>query len=99
MSKKKDILICRCEEVTKKEIEDAIEGGADTIDGIKRSTRAAMGLCQGRTCHSSVARILRDKTGRPLKEIYPATFRPPLRTVTLDIIAKEGERILGTEEK
>ena len=32
MNEMEDMIVCRCEEVIKKEIEDAIEGGADTID-------------------------------------------------------------------
>ena len=45
-----DIIICRCQEVTRQEILDAIEQGATTVDGVKRRTRAGMGLCQGKTC-------------------------------------------------
>lgn len=48
--KDKDIIICRCEEITKGEIIQAIRDGATTVDGIKRMTRAGKGLCQGRTC-------------------------------------------------
>ncbi len=43
-----DIIICRCQEVTRQEILDAIEQGATTVDGVKRRTRAGMGLCQER---------------------------------------------------
>ena len=31
----KDIIICRCQEVTKQEILDAIADGAVTVDGVK----------------------------------------------------------------
>ena len=37
-----DIIICRCQEVTRQEILDAIEQGATTVDGVKRRTRAGM---------------------------------------------------------
>ena len=30
----KDVYICRCEEVTRKEIEDAIKDGATTLEGL-----------------------------------------------------------------
>lgn len=43
-----DIIICRCQEVTEQEIIDAVHEGATTVDGIKRRTRACMGLCQGK---------------------------------------------------
>ena len=38
--KDKDIIICRCEEITKGEIIQAIRDGATTVDGIKRMTRS-----------------------------------------------------------
>ncbi|MGQ9595626.1 MAG: (2Fe-2S)-binding protein, partial [Anaerolineae bacterium] len=44
-----EIIICRCEEVTKGEILEAIRDGCDSVIWIKRKTRAGMGLCQGRT--------------------------------------------------
>jgi len=95
MNGREDIIICRCEEVTRKTIENTIEKGCDTLDSIKRSTRVGMGLCQGRTCQQLVARILRDKTGKPLEELTPPTFRPPFRPIRLDLLAQEGCRIRG----
>ena len=40
-------VVCRCEKVTEGEILEAIQRGADTLDGIKHLTRAGMGSCQG----------------------------------------------------
>lgn len=76
--------ICRCEEVTRKEIEEAIADGATTIAGIKKRTRAGMGLCQGRTCRRLVTQML-SKHKAP-EHILPATSRPPVRAVTIDEI-------------
>ena len=42
-----ELIICRCQEVTQGEILEAIKDGATTVDGVKRRTRACMGLCQG----------------------------------------------------
>ena len=69
----KDIIICRCQEVTKQEILDAIADGAVTVDGVKRRTRAGMGLCQGKTCQRLVAKLIAEQTGRPMAKF----FRPP----------------------
>lgn len=74
-------LICRCEEITEEEIRQAIGDGADTIAGVKRRTRAGMGLCQGHTCSKLVARIIAEETGKPLAEILPATTRSPIRPI------------------
>ncbi len=53
-------VVCRCETVTEGEILDAIRrpGGATTIDGVKRRTRAGMGRCQGGFCESRIVDIL-----------------------------------------
>ncbi len=80
-------LICRCEELTRGDIEKAIDEGATTIDGIKRRTRAGMGLCQGKSCERLVARILSEKLGRPLSEFLPATHRAPVRPIQMGVIA------------
>ena len=39
-----ELIICRCQEVTQEEILQAIADGATTVDGVKRRTRACMGL-------------------------------------------------------
>ncbi|WP_075727470.1 NAD(P)/FAD-dependent oxidoreductase [Corynebacterium aquilae] len=46
-----DTVICRCEEVTKKTIVDAVTDlGAEDPRSLKSVTRTGMGWCQGRTC-------------------------------------------------
>ena len=79
--------ICRCEEVTREEIERAIEDGATTLSGIKKRTHAGMGLCQGRTCRKLIAGMLAECGQDPVK-ILPPTFRPPVRTVKISEIAQ-----------
>lgn len=55
-----DNIICRCEKVTEAEIIDALFRGivVKSIDGIKRRTRAGMGLCQGSFCGNRVKKII-----------------------------------------
>lgn len=77
-----DMLVCRCEEVTVGEIREAIRQGASDVTGIKRRTRAGMGLCQGRTCEKLVQQILRQELGNAPEEIGSGTARPPVRPVT-----------------
>jgi NAD(P)H-nitrite reductase large subunit len=86
-----DVIICRCEEVTRKEIEDAISDGATRMDEVKRCTRAGMGLCQGRTCRKQVERILSEKTGVPLKDIKPSNYRQPVRPIKMEVLTKLKE--------
>ena len=86
-----DLLTCRCEEVTEKEIRQAVRDGADTIAGVKRRTRAGMGLCQGHTCSKLVAHIIAEETGKPLDEILPATVRPPVRPLSARVISSNAK--------
>lgn len=80
-----DLIVCRCEEITVKEIKKAIREGATTVEGIKKRTRAGMGLCQGRTCSKLVARILAQMTGQRADEIKDDTVRMPIKPVSFDI--------------
>jgi bacterioferritin-associated ferredoxin len=86
-----DLIVCRCEEISKEEILSAIEEGCDSVIWVKRKTRAGMGLCQGRTCGRLVARLVAQETGKDLGEVLPDTQRPPLRPIPLDILAEGDE--------
>ncbi len=90
MNMQDDLIICRCEEVTVEQIRTAIRQGAVTLAGIKRRTRAGMGLCQGRTCGALVTRILSVELSRPLDGFAPDAIRPPSVPVTFGVLA--GDR-------
>ena len=82
-----ELTICRCEEISRTEIVDAIAAGADSVSWIKRMTRAGMGTCQGRTCGKMVARILQEEMGFSPDTVFPDSPRSPLRPVALGLIA------------
>lgn len=82
-----DMVICRCEEITKGTIKDAIRNGMQTLNGIKRITRAGMGLCQGQTCQRLVSQILAEELGLSFAEIEPTTARGPVRPLRLSAFA------------
>jgi len=65
------IIICRCEEVSKGEIEDALKSPipVTTVDGIKRRVRAGMGRCQGGFCMPLVMDIIAKETRKDIKTI------------------------------
>jgi NAD(P)H-nitrite reductase large subunit len=88
-NEEEDIIICRCEEITKSKIIEAIKSGATTVAGVKRRTRGGMGLCQGRTCSLLITRLIAQYTGQRVSEIFPARFRPPVRPVEIEILAQE----------
>jgi bacterioferritin-associated ferredoxin len=82
-----DIIICRCEDMTRQALLDVIAEGYETIDEIKRVTRAGMGPCQGRTCRQLIAGELSRIYGIPMEEVLMPTFRPPVRPISMGILA------------
>lgn len=64
-------IICRCEEVTRAEILQAIHNplGVHTVNGIKVRTRASMGRCQGGYCEMRITRMLQEELGIPPEQI------------------------------
>lgn len=85
-----DILICRCEEITKGEIRRAVHDGMFTIEEIRRYLRCGMGLCQGQTC----GRLVKGIVARELKvsplDLEPATSRAPMRPTEMKILGNDG---------
>ncbi len=81
------IIICRCNDVTLKDIEDIIDSGITDIEEIKRLTRIGMGPCQGRTCLPLVASIIARKTGKKIEEIDLPATRVPIRPVLMGVLA------------
>ena len=82
-----DMIICRCEEITKGEIKAAIRNGMQTVNGIKRVTRAGMGLCQGQTCQRLVTQIIAEELRKSVADIEPTTARGPVRPLNLAVFA------------
>lgn len=78
-----ELIICRCQEVTQEEIVQAIADGAASVDGVKRRTRACMGLCQGKTCGRLVQGIVARETGQSPADVLPQKNRMPARPVKI----------------
>jgi len=64
-------IICRCEEISKGEIIDALNSPlrVETVDGIKRRARPGMGRCQGGFCLPLVMDIIHEYTGKEFSTI------------------------------
>jgi len=82
-------LICRCEDLTQEEIEQAIDEGYSTLGELKCRLRLGMGPCQGRSCISLARRVLCQKTGKTQDEIILPTSRPPVVPVSLGTLASD----------
>lgn len=77
-------LVCPCEDVTASEVEHAIAKGARDIESLKRFTGFGTGMCQGKQCLTSAARML-EANGVVRPE--PFTARPPLVPTELSYLA------------
>jgi NAD(P)H-nitrite reductase large subunit len=86
-----ELIVCRCEEVTQREIEEAIASGCDSVLWVKRMTRAGMGLCQGQTCGRLVASLIAEHTPRERSDVLPDTRRPPVRTIPIAILEEKDD--------
>lgn len=75
--------VCRCEDVTRRDIETAAEDGARDVNQMKHFTRCGMGPCQGRICGEVAAWLLALKLGVPRDAVGSFTARPPLRPVAI----------------
>lgn len=87
-----DLIICRCEEITKGEIRQAIHDGMFTMTEIKRFLRPGMGLCQGKTCGRQVKSILSRELGMPFADIEECTPRSPNRPGEMQVLGNEVDR-------
>lgn len=64
-------IVCRCEEISKGEIIDALNSPlcVPTVDGIKKRLRPGMGRCQGGFCSPLVTKIIAEHQGIPVSEV------------------------------
>jgi bacterioferritin-associated ferredoxin len=99
----RDVIICRCEDVTYGEIVDVIDEGLTTTEEIKRVLRCGMGPCQGRTCSRLIARIIAEKTGAKVADVPYPTVRPPSRPVEIGTLAEPDavnvRTLTGTDDE
>jgi bacterioferritin-associated ferredoxin len=88
--KDKEVIICRCEEITLDEIRLWIDRGCETVGELKRVLRVGMGPCQGRGCQDIIMRELSRRTGVPIDQIEAGTVRAPVKPIKTGLLATEG---------
>ena len=88
-----DLIVCRCEEITKQDVIDAIAEGYTTVHSIRKRTRAGMGFCQGKTCGRLIQQLITQYAGIEPSEIEPARARPPVRPIATDVFTKGADEI------
>lgn len=107
LSSSADPPVCQCEEVTASEILSlqpprylgwtprtsfqGQHGKPPNPDVVKRLTRAGMGTCQGRRCREQIAALIALDSRVTLADIPLATYRTPVRPLTLAQLASLPE--------
>ena len=83
-------IVCRCNDVTKKEVLDAIESGITNLELLRKHLRIGMGPCQGRTCIPILAQILARETSKPIESLSVPKSRSPVLPVPIKFLRSEG---------
>ncbi len=87
-----DVIICRCEDLTQREIQEAIRDGYTDMEELKRYLRCGMGPCGGRTCLPLIRRELARHLGISIDEVPMPTSRPPQQVTTFSAILSGAEK-------
>jgi NADPH-dependent 2,4-dienoyl-CoA reductase/sulfur reductase-like enzyme len=82
-----DTIVCRCEEVSAKDILDAVAIGATGPNQLKAYRRTGMGPCQGRLCGLTVTELMAQVRGKTPQEIGYYRLRAPVKPITLAELA------------
>lgn len=85
---KKDIIICRCEDVSLEALHSAFAEGYTTIEDLKRILRVGMGPCQGNTCMLLVQKELAKFLKVKVKDIPAHRVRPLITGVKMKSIVE-----------
>jgi sarcosine oxidase subunit alpha len=81
--------VCLCEDVTAKDIAQAVAEGFDHIETLKRYTTVGMGPCQGKMCGPNFSAACARLTGRDVGAVGTTTARPPAVPVELAVLAAD----------
>ena len=87
----KNIIICRCSDVTLKEIYDLFDKGYHTFEEMKRIKRVGMGPCQATTCGKMVQWEIAKRFNKPLEEVPFTNIRPLTMGVKLKRIKESAD--------
>ncbi|MBU1145723.1 MAG: (2Fe-2S)-binding protein [Firmicutes bacterium] len=86
--KTKDIIMCRCEDVTLDEIQTLLQEGYTTFEDLKRQLRIGMGPCQGQTCGEIIQREIAKFLHKAPQEVFTQKTRPLTTGVKLKSIVE-----------
>ena len=91
-----DTLVCRCEEVTARQVRDTADMGCEGPNQMKAFLRCGMGPCQGRLCGLTVTELIATQRKSTPAAVGYYRLRPPVKPITLAELASlpisEAER-------
>jgi NADPH-dependent 2,4-dienoyl-CoA reductase/sulfur reductase-like enzyme len=82
-----DTVVCRCEEVTAKQVRDMAAMGCEGPNQMKAFLRCGMGPCQGRLCGLTVTELIAKQRDTTPAEVGYYRLRPPVKPITLAELA------------
>ena len=82
-----DTIVCRCEEVTARQIVDTVALGCPGPNQMKSFLRCGMGPCQGRLCGLTVTELIAEARGVSPREVGYYRIRPPVKPITVGELA------------
>jgi len=86
-----DTIVCRCEEITKRVLDDAMGNGHTDIGAVKRATRVGMGRCQGRYCGPALAGYMARRLDLDVQDLSFFAPRIPIKPVDIGtLVAAEN---------
>lgn len=80
-------IVCRCEEITVANIDEALKQGCSGPNQLKAFTRCGMGPCQGRMCGLTVSELIADRRSIPVNSVGSYRVRSPVKPITLGEMA------------
>ena len=91
-----DTLVCRCEEVTARQVRDTADMGCEGPNQMKAFLRCGMGPCQGRLCGLTVTELIAAQRKSTPAAVGYYRLRPPVKPISLAELASlpigEAER-------
>ncbi len=73
---KRDVIVCRCSDLTLADLEALFNTGYKTFEELKRIARIGMGPCQGTTCGPIVRSAIHRRFKEPIERIPLHRARP-----------------------
>jgi NADPH-dependent 2,4-dienoyl-CoA reductase/sulfur reductase-like enzyme len=82
-----DTIVCRCEEITARQITETVALGCPGPNQMKSFLRCGMGPCQGRLCGLTVTELIADARKVSPQEVGYYRLRPPVKPITVAELA------------